>query len=493
MTTVSSEVELTTSQDTLLVNGSAVALKSGIPTATSDLLNDSGFITLNDVPEELPTIASGDAGKVLTVNAEETGVEWAAGGGGGGSYTFTNGLTESSGTVSWDLNDEIKKKQTNASRSKIISIGTGPANTAGKSGTSGTDVSIAIGGLSTESSGSSSSGRGSIAMGYDHIYSTGTGSLAGGYGQSAINGITASGSGSIAYGWANSQNGMVASGDASVVFGKHFNNYSAKASGISSAIIGYSATTGSLNSETMRALGTASFAQGNSTCADSNYQHAAGKFNVADASDVYAYIIGNGTDASNRANAFTVDWSGNVVAAGTVTPTGADYCEYFEFEDGNPDNEDRMGLLVTLHNGKIVLANEEDDLLGITTGTKGVIGDAEEMNWVGKYVKDELGRLVYEDYDVVHEEGTESEWTEHVHTKKISEDYDPSQEYIPRSKRKEWYPVGLLGKIYVKDDGTSQVNGYVKANNGIATHSESKTNMRVLERVNDHIIRVILK
>jgi len=100
----------------LTVNGSAVAMKSDIPTVnnarltirrngvavrsftandnvdrsadilvpekTSDLTNDSGFITLSDVPKELPTISTGDAGKVLTVNSGETGVEWATGGGG---------------------------------------------------------------------------------------------------------------------------------------------------------------------------------------------------------------------------------------------------------------------------------------------------------------------------------------------------------------------------------------------------------------------------
>lgn len=44
---------------------------------------------LEDIPEELPAIASGDAGKVLTVNAGETGVEWAEAGGGGGFFYIT--------------------------------------------------------------------------------------------------------------------------------------------------------------------------------------------------------------------------------------------------------------------------------------------------------------------------------------------------------------------------------------------------------------------
>ena len=61
--------------------------KPTIPTAVSELTNDSGFITAAQVPQELPSIASGDAGKVLSVNSGETGVVWTtpAGGSSGSS------------------------------------------------------------------------------------------------------------------------------------------------------------------------------------------------------------------------------------------------------------------------------------------------------------------------------------------------------------------------------------------------------------------------
>ncbi len=29
-------------------------------------------------------------------------------------------------------------------------------------------------------------------------------------------------------------------------------------------------------------------------------------------------------------------------------------------------------------------------------------------------------------------------------------DYDPSRDYVPRSHRKEWDPIGLLGKLSVR-------------------------------------------
>lgn len=220
-----------------------------------------------------------------------------------------------------------------------------------------------------------------------------------------------------------------------------------------------------------------------------------GPFNVAigkysTKTDDKPFIIGNGANAgtAGRSNAFTVDWSGNVVAAGTISPTGADYAEYFEFADGNSDNEDRMGYLVELVGDKIQLANGTD-ILGATSGTKGVIGDAEEMNWHGKYEKDEFGRIVYETETRVLDDGTVVERTE----KKISADYDPEKPYTPRSKRPEWYPVGLLGKLLVRQDGSLHSGDYVAAINGIATKSEERTNIKVLEVISEDIVKVLVR
>ncbi len=50
--------------------------------------------------------------------------------------------------------------------------------------------------------------------------------------------------------------------------------------------------------------------------AQGDYQTAVGRYNVADSTS--ALIIGNGTGENARSNAFTVDWSGNVEAAGTI-------------------------------------------------------------------------------------------------------------------------------------------------------------------------------
>ena len=67
-----------------------------------------------------------------------------------------------------------------------------------------------------------------------------------------------------------------------------------------------------------RAKGEASHAQNLGTRALSDNQTALGKYNIEDANDVYAVIVGNGT-AYTRSNAFTVDWSGNTEASGDIT------------------------------------------------------------------------------------------------------------------------------------------------------------------------------
>ena len=64
--------------------------------------------------------------------------------------------------------------------------------------------------------------------------------------------------------------------------------------------------------------GALSSAMGMGLYASQDYQTAIGKYNVDDTNDEYALIVGNGSDDSNRSNAFTVDWNGNANASGDV-------------------------------------------------------------------------------------------------------------------------------------------------------------------------------
>ena len=71
-------------------------------------------------------------------------------------------------------------------------------------------------------------------------------------------------------------------------------------------------------------------------------------------------------------------------------------------------------------------------------------------------------------------------------------DWDSTKEYISREKRPEWSSVGMLGKLLVRDDGTCEINGYCKPNDeGIATKSD--TGYRVMKRVSNNIIQVLVK
>lgn len=70
------------------------------------------------------------------------------------------------------------------------------------------------------------------------------------------------------------------------------------------------------------ASGYASHSQNYGTIASSTDQTALGKCNIEDSIGKYAVIVGNGTSATARSNALTLDWSGNVVASGNVTDGG---------------------------------------------------------------------------------------------------------------------------------------------------------------------------
>ena len=228
-------------------------------------------------------------------------------------------------------------------------------------------------------------------------------------------------------------------------------------------------------------------------------QFVIGKANITDDKDSstpsYYFIIGNGTNQydNTRSNALTVDPTGNLAIAGTMSSAGADYAEFFEWKDGNPEAEDRVGYIVSLDGDKLILANEGDYILGVVSGTATVLGDNPEWNWAKRWITDDFGRIQYEDVVIHHEaEGDIPAWDETIKAPITNPDYNPDQKYTKRADRPEWSAVGMMGKLYVRDDGTCQVNGYAKPINGVATASTSGT-MRVIERVSDNVIRVVIK
>lgn len=190
------------------------------------------------------------------------------------------------------------------------------------------------------------------------------------------------------------------------------------------------------------------------------------------------FNIGNSPSSGvvNESSAMQVDFSGNVYAGGAYKTVGADYAEYFEWLDGNVDNQDRIGLFVTLDGDKIKLANKDDYILGVISANPSIVGNSAELDWHDKYKTDVYGRLIYDE----------------SHNLILNENYNDTLEYIPRGARKEYSKVGLLGQLVVQDDGTCEVNGYCMASvNGVATKSDS--GYRVIKRIDKTYIKIILK
>lgn len=90
----------------------------------------------------------------------------------------------------------------------------------------------------------------------------------------------------------------------------HAENYGTEASGKNSHAEGLISI----------AKGNGSHAEGFGTVASAKYQHVQGKYNVEDTEGRYAHIVGGGSDAERR-NIHTLDWEGNAEYEGDVIAT----------------------------------------------------------------------------------------------------------------------------------------------------------------------------
>ena len=263
------------------------------------------------------------------------------------------------------------------------------------------------------------------------------------------------------------------------------------------------------------ASGHISHAEGYQTTASNYASHAGGHYNVAMATGGSnantvgtAFVIGNGSTVSTLSNAFSVQYNGIVKAKSTITAsTTADYAEFFEWLDENPDEEDRVGYFVTLDGNKIRIATNEDDyILGVVSGEPFVLGNGDCDTWNGMFLRDEFRRTIYEPapkmVEVLDSDGNptgefeEAEGEFEGTRPKLNPEYDHTQPYISRFDRKEWAPVGMLGVLAVRHDGTAKVNGYVTVNaNGIATACDknAENSYRVIQANSDTVVEIIFR
>lgn len=185
--------------------------------------------------------------------------------------------------------------------------------------------------------------------------------------------------------------------------------------------------------------------------------------------------------ASN--NKIALSSNGNGYFDGVADAGGADYAEYYEWADGNINEEDRIGVSVIFVEGTDTIRPSlpEDDpskIIGIVSAMPAIVGNTASLSWGGMTKKDDFGRRVKRviklytfEYEVIAQdesgdtkmhtgtfredddppEGVNEFPLDAVVTEKeewdINTDYDPNLDYTPREKRVEWDAIGLVGKL----------------------------------------------
>jgi len=202
----------------------------------------------------------------------------------------------------------------------------------------------------------------------------------------------------------------------------------------------------------------------------------------------YDYLACGNTSGGS----FRVRGDGTLFADNATIQTPADYAEMFEWQDGNPNNEDRVGQSVVLVGNKIRIAENGEIPIGVVSAEPTMVGDAAPFRWSGAFSRDEFGRKIKENVEIVEwkeikdavfhyeKDGNgkdilviDKEKEEITHSyestkipsgitppnnaeKNIIEKYlenpnwDKTKEYIPRIERKEWSAIGLLGKLRIR-------------------------------------------
>lgn len=251
--------------------------------------------------------------------------------------------------------------------------------------------------------------------------------------------------------------------------------------------------------------------RGNKMTHNFNFGIGGGGLSIATSEVVMA---GTDTDTPSAANN-TIRFDmvgGNGRWDGTVNLGAADYAEYFEWEDGNTNNEDRRGYFVSIIGNKIKIGNE--NIIGIVSANPAVVGDASPNKWNGAFELDEWGTPIYSEYSyykIIEKEGETGETTTFIYVddndnefleyhspsnvngipfigdstnstlidtrkvRKLNPSFNPSTPYIAREDRSEWDPIGILGKLMVRTSenitgSRVDVNASGMAINGTAYH-----------------------
>jgi len=183
--------------------------------------------------------------------------------------------------------------------------------------------------------------------------------------------------------------------------------------------------------------------------------------------------------------------NGEIDADGAYSSGGADYAEYFESKDGKAIT---VGITVKLDGDKVVACEDGDTPIGVVRPSSNsvVIGNSAPFKWASKYLKDDYGAYIKEEYTLTEwidgkkEDGANNDISYHTDKipsdvivpsdavviskdgngnklmrNKLNPDYDESKTYQPRKERDEWCLIGLLGQIPITK-GQPMASNWIK-------------------------------
>ena len=208
------------------------------------------------------------------------------------------------------------------------------------------------------------------------------------------------------------------------------------------------------------------------------------------AASAWDFLQAYSNNASSADLEFQMTSGGNMTADGSFSGSGADYAEYFETADGNGIE---IGKTVVLDGNKVRASTSSDDasaIIGVVRPKEDgkcsmTIGNTAWNHWTDKYLTDDFGVFIWEDYTV-------KEWTETINNadgttttknhsypsdfipegvtapadakvltqqrKKQNPDWNKDTEYVKRQDRKEWVIIGLLGQIPINKNEKTGTN-----------------------------------
>lgn len=106
------------------------------------------------------------------------------------------------------------------------------------------------------------------------------------------------------------------------------------------------------------------------------------------------------------------------------------------------------GMLVAIRGKKIGPASIGDKVFGVVQPQCMMVSNSSPFCWSERYLKDEYGQIIYEDY---YDKELQETWKR----PKQNPEYDHSKPYVPRSERPdEWTLIVLWGRCFARVDNT---------------------------------------